>query len=208
MPDQDKPDLVDAFKKSLKRNRLLATLVIVGVVVIALASFTNALQDLIGFFEDIVTPKTPTTIPPVYYATFGNQFPEGAWKEGETYSYSLELRECGKDNFTGEVVTFQVQSGSADVPFYLLKDGIFDQADRNSARRVNASPTQPSYSVIVIPKASVEEAQQVLKTCKAYLNLTGGPALALEPFSQGPLLDIREIDMGKFPMQFLPPSIP
>jgi hypothetical protein len=202
MTNEKKPTRLDELKNWILNNRYLAIIILIGVVIISLASFTNALRDIWDFAKSVFTPPTPTpmatTVPVVYYALFGLQFPEGAWKEGATYRYSLEVRECEKDNFTGDLVTFTVQTGSADLPFYLLKDGVYDTPDRNSARPAKASPIQKSYAAVIIPKSSAEEAQRVAKTCQAFINLESGPQLALEPFGLGPVILLKNLDPAMF----------
>jgi hypothetical protein len=201
MSQEKKPTQLDELKRKILDNRFMAVMILVGIMVVSLAAFTNAVSDIGDFFQSIFASKTPTatTVPVQYYAVFGLQFPEGAWRENETYSYSLELRECAEDNFTGSVVTFTVQRGLADRPFYLLRDGVFDRPDRNDARPANASPLYPSYAVIIIPKSAPEAAQQVVSACKAYINIQGAPQLALQPSGLEPILVLEDFNPDVFP---------
>lgn len=139
--------------------------------------------------ELTVPPPLANLIPPFYYATFGLEFPEGAWIEGETYTYSLEVQECGQDNFEGQTIGFTV-SGFAGGSFFLLKDGLFDQPDRNMAEEAQASALQDSYAMIIFSKDTIEEAQRILDSCRAFLIVNNGPLVPLEPYYQGPIPSI------------------
>lgn len=132
-------------------------------------------------------PDTPTSsVPTVYYAAFGLGFSEGAWQEGQTYDYFLELKSCDTDNFTGSPFKFGVDTAS-NVPFYLLKDGLYDHPDRNVARPTHASSSQKSYAIVILPKALLSEAEQALQRCTAFISINDGPRMLLEPLSQGPI---------------------
>jgi hypothetical protein len=211
--DDKKPTRVEQIITRLKNHPVIAVLVVIVIVVMGLAAFTNALTD-IGDFIRAYFPNNAscqTSDSSFCYAAFGIQFPEGAWKEGATYGYSLEVRECEKDNFSGDMVTFTVQKGAMDAPFYLLKDGVFDTADRNAARPANASPTQKSYAVVLIPRSTADEVKKAQTTCKAFINFPKGPTLALDPSGQGLILSQAAFDPARLtilsaavPIQIIP----
>jgi len=134
------------------------------------------------------TPQPPTNEPPsVYYAAFGLEFVEGAWEESQIYTYHLEVKQCGTDNFAGNTIPFDVTTGLADVPFYLLKDGVYDHPDRNIARPAHASSSQRSYAMVILPRITALETEQILNECSAFISINNGALLSLDPYRQGPI---------------------
>jgi len=141
-----------------------------------------------GFRTPTLTTQPPTNEPPsVYYAAFGLEFVEGAWKDHRTYTFHLELAQCGADNFLGNTIPFDVSTGLADVPFYLLKDGVYDHPDRNIARPAHASSSQRSSAMVIVTRSTASQAQQILNECTAFISINNGALLSLDPYNEGPI---------------------